>query len=254
MGWPDWSRLPVRIDANRVAAYVVAVVIVWWVAGRLKRAGRLRSGDARKVNHVCALAGGAVWFGWLPADVARGSFLAAGLVLFALLGVVCGLRGRAPFALLFQGHARESDAPYEDTHVWASWLLAVYGLALADLLFGMTVMRTAALLLGVGDAAGEPVGARLGRLRYPVPAPWGGGRRVRTLEGSAAVFAGSLVVALSCSWDGAPATLAGRLAAAAAVALTVALVEAVSPHGADNFTIPVAAGGVVWLLSSRGLL
>jgi phytol kinase len=253
MGWPDWSRLPVRIDGARVAVYVLAVVFVWWAAGHLKRSGQVRPGDARKINHVFALAGGAVWFGWLPADVARGSFLAAGLVLFVLLAAVCGLRGRAPFALLFHGHARESDAPYEGTHVWASWLLAVYGLALADLLFGMAVTRTAALLLGVGDGLGEPVGVRFGRHRYPVPAPWAGGGRVRTVEGSAAVFAGSFViVVLCCLWDGGAAAPAVRLAAAAAVALAVAVVEAVSPHGVDNFTIPVAAGGVVWLLGLGG--
>lgn len=38
------------------------------------------------------------------------------------------------------------------------------------------------------------------------------------------------------------------------MALAVAFVEAVSPHGADNFTIPVVGGAAVWLLSLRDWL
>jgi phytol kinase len=250
----DWSRLLARIDGGRVALYVVAVVLAWWVAGRLKRAGWLRSGDARKINHVSALAGGAVCFGWLPPEVASGSFLTAGLLLFVLLGIVCVLRGRPRFALLFHGHVRASDAPHESTHVWASWLLAVYGLTLANLLFGMVVTRTAALLLGVGDGLGEPVGVRFGRHRYAVPGLGSGGRSWRSVEGSAAVFGSSLVVVLCCFWDGSATTLAIRLLGATTVAMAVAIVEAVSPHGVDNFTIPVVGGSVVWLVTHRGLL
>jgi phytol kinase len=254
MGWPDWSRLPVQVDAGRVAAFVAAVLLLWWVAGRLKWAGRLRPGDARKLNHVCALVGGALWFGWLPSDAAAGSFLAAGGVLFVLLAIVCGLRARAPFALLFHGHGRATDTPYEGLHVWSSWLLAIYGLALAHLLFGMAATRAAALLLGVGDGLGELVGARFGRHRYRVPAlgPAAGGWR--TLEGSAAVFAGSLAAVLCCYWDGSATTLPARLMAAATAALAVTVVEAVSPHGADNFTIPVVGGSAVWLLTRWDLL
>jgi phytol kinase len=249
MAWPDWSRVPARLDGLRVAVYVLAVVLVWWVAGRCRRAGRLRPGDARKVNHVFALAGGALWFGWLPAETAGGSFLTAGLLLFVLLAAVCALRRRAPFATLFGAHGRETDVPHEGAHVWSSWLLAVYGLALADVLFGMAVTRVAALLLGVGDGVGEPVGARLGRHRYAVP--WPVGRSWRTVEGSAAVFAGSFLVAACCATGAARPAL--RLAGAAAVALAVTVTEAVSPRGTDNFTIPVAAGGAVRLLSDCGL-
>jgi phytol kinase len=114
----------------------------------------------------------------------------------------------------------------------------------------MAATRAAALLLGVGDGLGEPVGTRFGRHRYRVPVV--GGRR--TLEGSAAVFAGSLAVVLCCYWDGRAATLTARLLAATTAALAVTVVEAVSPHGADNFTIPVAGGSVVWLLTVADLL
>jgi len=255
MEWPDLAGLPARIDALRTAAYVMAVVAVWWLAGRLQRGGWLQPGDARKINHLFGLAGGALWFGWLPADVAEGSWLAGGLLLFVLLAVVCGCRGQVLFATLFAGHGREGDAPLQGTYVWTSWLLAVYGLSLTDLLFGMTVTRTAALLLAVGDGVGEPVGVRLGRHPYYVPVPWPGGRHRRTVEGSVAVFAASLAVALCCFWDGCVGSLfVVRLGAAAAVGLAVSVVEAVSPRGTDNFTVPVAGGALVGLLAAWGVI
>src|SRR5262249_22219452 len=99
-------------DVNwlRVTTYVGSVVAVWALAGRLKRTGWAREGDARKLNHIVALAGGAALFGWLPRDVARASYPIAGVILFALLLLICQLRDRVPFSLLFYGYARSSDA------------------------------------------------------------------------------------------------------------------------------------------------
>ena len=76
------------IDWFRVAGFVALVVAVWQAAGLLKRAGRVRAGDARKLNHVTALVGGSLLFGWLPEEVARPScYLGMGIA-FALLALV----------------------------------------------------------------------------------------------------------------------------------------------------------------------
>ena len=51
------------IDWVRVATFVTAVAAGWLITGGLKAADRLPCDIARKVNHVAALAGGALWFG-----------------------------------------------------------------------------------------------------------------------------------------------------------------------------------------------
>jgi phytol kinase len=233
------NPLPVQFDLGRIVAFVLATVLVWLAAGWLRQTGRLRAGDARKLSHIGALAGGALWFGWLPEAEARGSFLAAGGILFVILLAACVLRHVPGCATIFAGYARPSDGPEAGRYVWLPWLLAVYGLGLVDALFrDWSLTRTAALVLGVGDGLGEPIGSRFGRLRYPVLGLFGAEGRTRTVEGSLAVFVGSLAVLLvfgSCS-----------LGLAVGAALAATLAEALSPRGTDNFFVPVATGAVLY--------
>ncbi len=227
------------VDWLRVAGFVGLVVLVWESAGRLKLAGLVGTGDARKLNHVTALVGGALVFGWASDGVARPSCYAGMGVAFALLVLVCGFRDRPLCRTMFKGYARESDAPHEGFHVWFSWLVSIVGLVAIDLAFwDMAVTRTAALVLGVADGIAEPIGLRWGRLKYRVPSVVRGRPSVRSLEGSSAVFASTLVVIL-----GTHGTAAVGLALVLAAAVTAA--EAGSPHGLDNLTIPLTTGGIL---------
>ena len=130
------------------------------VGGRLTRlAGGLIPGRG-----VLALAGGAVWLGWLPRDEARASVYAACGVLLVLVAAVCVLRDWPGFRLAFLANTRRSDAPHEAFYFWSSWLVSMVGLVLIDLWAGdIVITRTAALIVGVGDGIAEPVGRRLGR-------------------------------------------------------------------------------------------
>lgn len=96
----------------------------------------------------------------------------------------------------------------------------------------------ALLALAIGDGVGGLVGRTLGRRRIRVP-----GAKPKTIEGSLAVGAG----ALAAVWIAGLAL--GRSVhpgAAALIALTTALVEAVSPRSTDNLTVPTAA----WLVAT----
>lgn len=228
----------IAIDWVRVCGFVIAVAVVWELAGRLKRAGRIRTGDARKLNHVTALVGGALIFGWAPEGIARPSCYAGMALAFGLLLLVCGLRDRPLCRTMFFGYARESDAPHERFHVWFSWLVSIIGLVGIDQAFGdMTITRTAGLVLGVADGVAEPVGVRWGRRKYRVPAVFGGKPATRSLEGTAAVFVSAAAVML--------ATQGGAVELSLLVAAAVTLVEAVTPHGLDNLTIPVTTGVIL---------
>jgi dolichol kinase len=222
------------IDWARVGSFVLAVVATWLVTGALKAANRLPCDVARKVNHVLALAGGAAWLGWLPEAKARASICAAAVVLVGLVAVVCAFRRRALVRWAFLANTRRTDAPHEAFYFWSSWVISAGGLVGVHFLFGdVIVTRTAALLVGIGDGIAEPIGRRIGRHKYRVRSLTGT-VAVRSLEGSAAVFVGCLAVLLACFGS-------GTLVAAALLALLLTVVEAVSPHGLDNLTIPVVA-------------
>ena len=222
------------IDWLRVGSFVLAVVTSWLVTGALKDADRLPCDVTRKINHVLALAGGALWFGWLPDERARASIYAVAAILVALVVVVCALRARVPFRWAFLANTRRSDAPHEAFYFWSSWVISAGGLVGIHVIGGdMVITRTAALLVGIGDGVAEPIGRRIGRHKYRVPSLTGCTAE-RSLEGSASVFVGCLAVLLACfGWD--------TLAPAALLALILTVVEAVSPHGLDNLTIPVVA-------------
>jgi phytol kinase len=227
------------VDWLRVAVCTGLIVSMWEAAGRLKRSGRFRPGDSRKLNHITCLTAGAVLFGWLPEAVARPSCYLGMAIPFSLLLVVCARGDRPPFGTMYFGYARESDAPHEAFHVWFSWLVSIVGLVGIDQLSGdLVVTRTACLVLGLADGVAEPVGVRWGRHRYRVPTLTGGESVSRSIEGSAAVFAVTFLVVLTTY---PPASVVLALCVAAAVTLA----EAVSPHGLDNLVIPLAVGCVL---------
>jgi phytol kinase len=231
-------------DLLRTVGFTAAVGLLWVVTGRLRERGVGRDGDIRKVNHVAAFTGGALVFGWLAEPTARASLYAVGLELLLLVAAVCRFRARPPFRQAFAANTRAADAPHEAFHFWSSWLISLLALAAIDLAFGqMAVTRTAALVVGVADGLGEPVGRRFGRHRYRVPAP-AGRPAVRSVEGSLAVLSGALAVLLAATSPG-RAGVEGWLLAAAGIAVAVTVVEAVSPRGTDNGTVPLAAAWLV---------
>jgi phytol kinase len=236
------------IDWPRVFWLVGAVTSGWLVSGILKARGYLPCDIARKVNHVIAFAGGAVGFGWLPQEIARPSAYVLCVLLLGLVGAACILRDRAPFRYAFLANTRKVDAPHEAFYFWSSWVVSMAGLVAIDQLFAdMVVTRTSALLVGIGDGLAEPVGRRLGRHRFRVPSLVRGKTTERSLEGSAAMAFGCFLTLLACFGPGVWAVAGG-------LALVLAAVEAVSPHGLDNLTLPLAASLLLQPMLSYGWL
>jgi phytol kinase len=102
-----------------------------------------------------------------------------------------------------------------------------------------------------GDALAALIGKRFGRHQYQV------GSSVRSWEGSLAMFLvsatvmflvllllpGSFLSPLSVSVSVERTLLTALVSAGFAT-----LVEAVSPHGTDNLSVPLVAAGVIWIL------
>ena len=118
--------------------------------------------------------------------------------------------------------------------------------ALIWLLWGHPHLLVASLMpMTWGDALAAVLGRRIGQHRYTV------GRSTRSLEGSAVMFLASWAATLVALVLLAPEPLgpAAAVGAAAVTALGAAAIEAVSPWGIDNLTVPaVSALVLVWLL------
>jgi len=102
-----------------------------------------------------------------------------------------------------------------------------------------------------GDALAALIGKRFGRHQYQI------GSSVRSWEGSLAMFLasgtamllvllllpGSFLSPLAVFVSGTRAVFTVLVSAGFAT-----LVEAISPHGTDNLSVPLVAAGVIWLL------
>lgn len=143
----------------------------------------------------------------------------------------------------FKALARPKDAPYEKRYIVYPYLATFAGGVVVNMLFEPSAVMAAFLVAGVGDAIGEPVGTFWGKHPYKVPS-WGGISSTRTIEGSSAVF---VVCFLSIYYVAYLQGLNVPFWIIMAVAMIPALVEAVSPHGWDNFTLQLS-GAISFML------
>lgn len=210
--------------------------ILFGLAATLASVGaRVRFGlgvpDTRKLFHFLIFSGalGAHLLWGTPGTATYGSVV-TGLVLASVL------RGEGD--PLFESLARHTDAPRRGTFVVVPLLATAGGGVVSNLFWGDYAM-VGYLVAGWGDAIAEPVGTRWGRHSYRVPS-FAGIAAERSLEGSMAVLvAGALAAGTALGLLGVEG---GSLLEVALVCAGVAaVVEAVSHHGLDNFTLQVAA-------------
>jgi phytol kinase len=224
--FPAWNVIVVGGPAGLAWAWLCLRV-----AGGLKRHGGLATGYTRKVFHF-AIFGSVVIIHWLwgtPAVCLFGGMTTI-VIFYAIL--------RGPGHLLYDAMARENDAPRSTHYILVPYFATLIGGLASNILFGSAAL-TGYLVAGLGDAVGEPVGARFGRRPYAVPSLTAV-KAVRTVEGSAAVLLMSLVgIALAIllspdlHWSRSCFVLVPFLA------LICTAVEALSPHGWDNATMQV---------------
>lgn len=209
-----------------------------WIAGTLKRRG-VRTGYTRKTFHFLIF-GTAALLQWRLGSSA-----------VCLFGAMCSLVvfyavWRGPGHLLYEAMARERDEPHRTFFILVPYFTTLAGGLAANILFGPFAIA-GYLVAGLGDAIGEPVGARFGRHRYRVPSR-SAVPATRSFEGSAAVLVMS-AVALVLAAAASPHIALGPfgLLRIAAIAAVSALTEAVSPHGWDNATMQVVPAALAWL-------
>jgi phytol kinase len=230
---PDLATTIVVLPLTLVFASAAAAFVGWL---RVRRGVRVPY--TRKIFHfiILSVATG-VHLAWgLPGTVVYGSVV-------AIIVIAAVLRGDGhPF---YEAIARPTDAPRRSLLIVVPLITTALGGVLANVFFPAWAFVGYAAVAW-GDAIGEPVGTRWGRHPYRVPSI-GGLTVTRSVEGSAAVLIAST---LACGFAliAAGIDLNAALPAAGLVGLVTMLVEAVSHHGTDNFTIQLAAAGVATLL------
>jgi phytol kinase len=218
-----------------------------WAAGALFFAGWLKrhrgwpTAYTRKLFHFAIFgAAAAVHARWGTRGVCLFGAAASAVIFYALV--------RGDGHILYEAMAREKDAPHRTYFIVAPYLATLLGGLASNILFGSTAIF-GYLVAGIGDAVAEPIGSRFGRHRYRVPS-LSSVRSFRSIEGSAAVFAGSAVAAL-VAFAAAHGPAAGGVPAGAllTIAAASAALEAIAPHGWDNAVLQIAASALArWLL------
>lgn len=204
-----------------------------WV-GHLRCERGVRAAFTRKIFHFLTftLAGVLHLASGRPAVVVFGCVAAAGVAVALWRG------DGTPF---YEALARPSDRPRRRLFIAVPLLTTAAGGVAANVLFAPWAW-IGYVVSGWGDAIAEPVGALWGEHTYRVPS-LAGVEAERSLEGSAAVFVMSALAAgLGLSVAGVASRTAAGVGAACGAGAT--LVEAVSNHGIDNFTVQVTAAAV----------
>jgi len=218
-------------DVIHGAFFALVGVGLWSIAGFLKRKG-IKTNYTRKFFHVTF---SFVWL-WCIFSFSPKVPLAA-VVIGSVLLIYVLYAGEGNF--FFEAIARESDTPHRHFFVIFPGFSAILG-TLVSRYISPEYYFVGIFTLAFGDPMGEIVGTRYGRHKYTVPSLLNIST-TRSIEGSLAVFFSSLVssflaLSLFTNFDSVLKILCSIY-----VAMTTTLAEAVSPHGVDNFTIPIVA-------------
>ncbi len=210
-----------------------------YFAGWLKRSKGWKTNYTRKVTHISN-------FTFLMILTFFGGYTASFIfgILMIAYGIIIIVIGDGN--IFYEAVAREQDAPYRAFYLIIPSVATIIAVLLNRTIFG-DYANVGYLVAGWGDAVGEPIGVRFGKHRYKVPTLTGI-PCTRSIEGSLAVFTmGSVAATFSLyALLGISPLLA--IGAGIAAGFGATLVEAVSLHGIDNFTIQVAAVALAYFI------
>ena len=211
-----------------------------YLAGFLKKYKKWKTGYSRKVFH---------FFVFVSASIIQAKLTLTGTIVFgcsvSIVVFYAILKGNGN--ILYEALAREKDAPRKTYFIIAPYFATLIGGIFSNLIFTLNGALIGYLATGFGDAVGEPFGTRFGRHKYKVPSLTNV-ISYRSYEGSAAVFIATFLAGCFGLLLLQEPISAFSLLKVFAIAFACTLVEAISPHGWDNFTTQVTASGMFYFL------
>ncbi len=226
---------------------VLALGSIAYASGILATKYGVKVNYTRKINHFAIFFLPVFIADAFPFDPTLSTILVnAGIFALALALLTKPVRTRSGvLGTIFASFDRPEDRPH--TLLWLSTQVAAgyavliplaYVLYLAD---APGLVYVPILINGIGDGLAEPIGVRFGRHTYQVSALFSERTYSRSWEGSAAVFAVSVLVVIFFRDQFTPVQF---WAALAAVPIAMTLAEARAPHTWDTPFLFLVGGAV----------
>ncbi|MDR1820286.1 MAG: hypothetical protein LBR15_08600 [Methanobrevibacter sp.] len=219
-------------------------LIIWTILGLslpplvLSLTGYLNSkgfhdGYTRKMFHFSAFASFFIFlnFSSLIPTIA--------LVLSGTISISIACFGGLDFSWL-KGMRRKSDFPNETFYIILPLIFSLLWIIIGFLLFNKEILLIGTACVAICDAIAEPVGVRFGKHKYNVKAIRGKPSQ-RSIERSLSIFVSAVIVVL---------LLTNNLFLSIILSILLTFIEAISPRGTDNITVPLSAAIIVslWLI------
>jgi phytol kinase len=224
-----------NFPAASLIAWLFPLTIIWsflaaYMAGTCKRHFNWNTGYSRKLFHFLIFFTACIY----QLKFGLGGVFILGWSVTAVIIYSC-YQGSGN--LLYEGMAREKDAPYRTRYIVYSYLSTFAGGVLSNLFFGYYAIFGYAVT-GIADALAEPVGTRFGRHTYPVFSFDKRKHSRRSLEGSMAVFLAAVFIAAAICYASPLSISIPLLIWGGAIC---AVSEAISPGGFDNAVLQLTA-------------
>ncbi|MBU3917685.1 hypothetical protein KKA14_19330 [bacterium] len=229
--FPTWNEILIGGPIGLLWAFLSL-----YFAGYLKSRKGFRTGYSRKIFHFTIFGSvAAIQWLWDTSIVCLFGGMTTLVVFYAIF--------KGSGNILYEAMAREKDAPRGTHYIVVPYFATLIGGLVTNIFFG-PIAVIGYFVTGLGDAVGEPVGAKFGRHTYRVPSLTSV-KSERSLEGSAAVWAMSfLAIIAGIALSPELAFSANYFLTIPALSIICALTEAFSPHGWDNMTMQIVP---VWI-------
>ena len=218
------------------------VTSIGFLAYSLKTRYKLKTNYSRKIFHFIIFTSVLLIGIFFPLHRVAAFSVGAGIFILLLITVPKkGFLKNIYFSL-----AREQDEPHRSYFLLIPFIATALGGLTTGVLFSQ-YYQVGYLTAGWGDASGEPIGVRFGKHKYNVPT-LSKTKCTRSLEGSLSVFffsylaAALVLIFLEYGYE--------SFFLAIAAGFVTMLIEAISPHGWDNFTTQLSGCIGIYLLLS----
>ncbi|MGQ4913301.1 MAG: hypothetical protein ACP6IU_00985 [Candidatus Asgardarchaeia archaeon] len=234
----EWPSLDLVVSFLPLSVLIVITIFV--LTSYLKKKYNLRTNYTRKIIHMLLFL-----IGWCIGFFIGFSYLIIYGVAIALVGIPIVILGEGN--PLYEAVARPEDNPNRSLFLILPYITSVLGaLCLRFLVFDYYFIGI--LVAGVSDAVAEPIGVRYGHHRYRVPSV---STKVsyRSIEGSFAVFTSAMVITFLFTVGVFNINPVIAYFVSLISGLFTAIVEAISPHGLDNFTVQLSSALPPYLIT-----
>lgn len=227
----EFPTLDLVIFFLPISAAMVSLIFV--LAAFVKLKCNYKTNYTRKIIHLSLFI-----IGWMIGYFLSFAHLVVYGIAIAIVGLIIVILGeKNPF---YEAVARIEDAPHRSLFLIFPYITSVLG-ALTLRIFVYDYYFIGILVAGISDALGEPVGVKFGKHSYRVPSISPKNISYRTIEGSSAVFISAFLITFLFLIFVFQVDIVQSYFVALVSGIITAFIEAVSPHGFDNFTVQLSS-------------